>query len=370
MLYYYIIITILLAGSALNRSKLSYNLGGNIDGYGSIKDGRLASTIMGAIPLFLILSLKSVNVGVDMVSYIYRFENAREMMTLFSTSSEMGFNFYNLFLHKIGLTWQLYLMTCSVILMAGWISFIHKYSIDTYYSYFIYVTIGLFTMNMSGLRQSMAIAMCLIALVIYENNYQIKKVKALIIFILMVLFTATFHNSALIYIIVPIFFRYRLTKKQCFMLIFFSSAAIIYKNLVTGIIPSLEGTRYSDFTFEENYAINPLVIIFTIVIPLISLYFIPTEGDSRYSKKHSLMFFFSSLNIFFTILSINNNQIGRVAYYFQPCYLVLLPSILAQMNLRNNSLVHIAMSVICIIYFVMGTIGGTLNIDNYSFFWQ
>lgn len=371
MIYYYIIILILLIGSARKRSSTTYNLGGDINAYGWLKDGRLSSAIWGAIPLFLILSLKSTDVGIDMVSYVNRFENAEEMMNLFSTASEMGFNYYNLFLNKIGLTWQLYLVVCTLILMIGWISFAHKYSVDTYYSYFLYMTIGLFTMNFSGLRQSLAIAICLIALVLFQSNYQTRRNRSWGLFVLLVLLSATFHNSSIIFIIVPFLFRYRITKKQCFILLLLATAALVYKDFITGFIPNLKGTRYSDFTFDEAYAINPLVILFTIFVPLVSLIFIPTEDDNKFSSKYSLMFFFASINIFFTILSINNNQLGRVAYYFQPCYMILLPATANSiLQFDNRKLVRLALSIICIIYFMMGSIGGTLRIDHYTFFWQ
>lgn len=370
MIIYFLVILFLLIGSSYKSSNLIYNLYGDINGYGYKEDGRFRTILFGALPLFLVLGLKSADVGVDMVSYVYRYENAKEMMTSSVTSSEMGFNLFNLFLSKIGVPWQMYLSICAFILMAGWMSFIRKYSTDSYYSFFIYVTIGLFTMNLSGIRQSLALAMCLMAMVIYENMYSTKKKKAFILFELIALLAATFHNSAIIFSVVPFFMRFRFTKRQCLMLLLFASAAILYKDIVTSFLPSFEGTRYEEFTFDEEYGINVLVVLFTITVPLVSLIFIQPEADNRLSKKITAMFIFASINVFFTMLSINNNQLGRVGYYFQPCYLILLPCAINSIKSEEKPMVKFVTTVVCLTYFILGTMGGTLKIDNYTFFWQ
>lgn len=370
MVYYFIIIALWLFGSANNGLKPIYNLNGDINGYGKKNDGRLSYVIWGMLPLLLIMGLRSAEVGIDLVSYVNRYENAEEMMGVASTASEMGFNYFNLLLSKFELSWQGYLIICTIFLIIGLSAFLHKYSSDIFYSLFIYMTIGLFSMNMSGIRQSLAISICLMALVTYEKLFREKKLKAYICFYVLVFVAITFHNSALIFVIVPFLTSWRFTKKQCLFMLIVASAAIFYKNFITGALPSFEGTRYSDFTFDQEYAINPLVIAFTIVIPLISLYYIPTQQDGRFSNKMSLMFIFASLNVFFTILSINNNQLGRVGYYFIPCDLVLLPAMIASLNGSERTFVKIVTTLVCIVYFILGAIGGTLHIDNYTFFWQ
>lgn len=370
MIIYFLVILFLLIESGYKNRNQVYSLYGDINGYGHKNDGRFRTVLFGALPLFLVLSLKSADVGIDMVSYVYRYDNAVAMMTDSKTSSEMGFNLFNLLLSEIGVPWQLYLTICAIVLMAGWITFIHKYSPDSYYSFFIYVTIGLFTMNLSGIRQSLAVAMCLFALVIYENMYRTKKKKAFVLFELIVLFAATFHNSAIIFAIVPFFMRFRFTKGQCLLLLLFASAAILYKNIITGLLPSFEGTRYAEFSFDEEYGINVLVVLFTIVVPFFSLLFVRPEADNRLSKKMTLMFIFACANVFFTMLSINNNQLSRVGYYFQPCYLILLPCAINSIKSVEKPIVKLLTTVVCIVYFTMGTIGGTLRIDDYTFFWQ
>lgn len=79
---------------------------------------------------------------------------------------------------------------------------------------------------------------------------------------------------------------------------------------------------------------------------------------------------FACITVFFEMLSINNNQLGRMGYYFQSYCMILVPAALMSVNTESRSLVKLVAYVVCITYFVMGTIGGTLGIDNYRFFWQ
>jgi len=322
-----------------------------------------------ALPILLILGLKAPNIGVDTVSYINRYEYATEMMDNAATGSEMGFNIYNLFLSQIGCGWQLYLFITSLLIVIGYVVFLNKYSNDFGISWFVFITIGLFTMNMSGLRQSFAIAICLCALCVL-SKLDGKRIYRYLLFYALIMLAVSIHNSAIIFSIVPFMYNRRLTRNNIWILLIIAVAALFYKNVVTGLLPSFEGTRYDEMSFDQNYAINPLKVLFTISVPFLCLWVIPTEEDGRFSSKISLMFMFACITVFFEMLSINNNQLGRMGYYFQSYCMILVPAALMSVNTESRSLVKLVAYVVCITYFVMGTIGGTLGIDNYRFFWQ
>lgn len=376
MIIYFITIFFYLFLSLFYIKRPKYNIV-NIGQLG-MTNKSVGAILLAALPILVILGLKDVSVGSDTISYYTRYDNADDMLTLASTRSEMGFNLFNLFLKEIvHLPWQGYLILVSSLVCLGNLLFIVKYSDDIYYSLFVYITIGLFTMNMSGIRQSLSVSICMIVLFILDYRDNIRNVKNarnkrlwfLIVSVVLLIISVTIHNSSIIFFIIFFIRKLRLTRSQVFFLLLFAIASYFYKDLLTSLIPSMEGTRYSELEFEEDYGINPLVILITIAIPMAAAKYIPTEIDGKYSRTITLMFIFAALTILFKILSINQNLLGRMSFYFLNCYLILIPTTLYSI-IKNRSLFYFIVTILCVIVFYMGTNGGTLKIDNYIFFWE
>lgn len=382
MIIYFIVIIILLLFSSNKRNHIYYSPT-NIQNLGNLVSLPMHYRSIPILLLTAVIGLKEVSVGSDTISYYYRYENAMEMMTNESVQSEMGFNLMNLFFHDvIFFPWQLYLLFLSFVIIGGTSFFVNRFSDDVFFSFFIYLTIGCFTLDMSGIRQSLAISLCYVALTLLDYwdvfspkkqltvNFILQKMKIYIIPILLILLAASFHNSSIVFFVVFLMRHFRLSKKQLFVILLIAISAIFYKNLVTSLIPALEGTRYSTLDFDEEYAINPLVILVTITIPMAALYFIPTERDGKYPCIITLMFLFAALNIFFKILSMNQVLLGRMSDYFMNCYVILIPTLIYSLKRQNSIVIKSVISLLCIIMFYMGTKGGAYKIDHYLFFWQ
>ena len=364
IIFYWILLFFGTQKYTINTFPGYYNLNGD-----SEENRRKLVCIFAIIPLFLVMGLKSPYVGSDTLRYISRYENAYGMLNFSSYYSELGYNYLGYFCNNIlELNWQVYLILVSLFICYSLGNFILYFSDSILWSVFLHFTIGLFTMSMSGLRQTIAIFICYIALVAI---FTVKgRLKRNLITILCVALAYSIHNSAFCFIPVLFIAGVSMSKSKAILLQILATIGIIFRNQLISIGMLFVPTRYSGYETNADYSINILVLLLTIVIPVSCLLVARVNKNGLFSPEISLMYIFSACNILFTGLSMNNNQIGRLAYYFVPSYLIIIPHAFRYLREKDKLVISGIVIVLCIIYFTLGTSGGTLKLDNYSFFWE
>ncbi len=219
-------------------------------------------------------------------------------------------------------------------------------------------------MCMSGIRQSLAMVIVLFAVCLMLR-------RKILMPIILILLASTIHVSAVISFVLLPLSRIRISRMTAWIMIIVSTAALLYRNNLTPLIALWAPEKYAGFSFDNEYQINLLLILIAIIIPIFCLIFInKTESDGKFNNEISLWFTMSCINIVLTILTINNNQVGRLTYYFVNANAVLIPLAIKQMLPSNKRAALFVLVPVCLIYFYLGTNGGTLQIDNYMFFWQ
>ena len=317
--------------------------------------------------LILFMGLRATNVGCDVIQYFNRYKNANVMYNLGITYSEWGFNYISYFFHDyLKLDFQFFLLFIAIVCIVSLSVCIYKYSDDILLSFILYLTIGNFALNMSGLRQTIAISLSLFAIVMAEKRKPI-------LFYLLIFVASIIHNSALIFM--PVYFLWGKTinRKYAFILLIIAVSAFFYRQLLNPIITYLSPERYSKYSLIEGYSINCLVILVPIIFCIYSLLFLNTDEDGKFDKKNSFFYCFSCISIFMMILSLNNGQLGRLAYYFSIGNLITVSAAMKshkQYDRKIATIIEIIMIVLCLLYFFISTPGGTLRIDRYMFFWQ
>lgn len=330
------------------------------------------------LPLFLIMALKSVSVGSDTISYYNRYVGAVDMLTASNTISEPGYNLISYFFHDIlSVPFWVYNAVMSLFVCYILAIFLKHFSGDIYLSLFIYMSIGLFTMSMSGLRQILAISICTIPVIWAKvceekgNERSKHKLWRLIIGMTLVILAYTIHNSAIIFLPILLLMDMRLTRQQTIIIMVIAISTILFRSLLVGIMGNFMLDRYEKYDLEEGYMMNILALLVPIVIGLFCvLVSRPDNGEKTYSKAFSMMFVFLALQVMFNNLALNQNQIARLGYYYMNSYIILIPYTLKKMPGNMRSVVTLFIILLCLVYFYMGTNEGTLRIDNYKFFWQ
>lgn len=330
------------------------------------------------LPMYLIMALKSVSVGSDTISYYNRYIGAVDMLTAANAITEPGYNLVSYFFHDIlGVPFWVFNAAISAFFCYILALFLKHFSDNIFLSLFLYMTIGLFTASMSGLRQLSAISICTVPVIwarVCDKKGDEKrnhKIWRFLAGIGCVLLAFTFHNSAIAFLPVLFLLDMRLTKQQTIVIMIAAIATFIFRGILVGIMGNFLFNRYNKYDLEEGYAMNILALLVPIAIGLFCVLVArPQKGERTYSKTISLMFIFLALQVAFSILSLSHNQIARMGYYFMNAYIILVPYALRKFSANSRPIVTAAIILLCLVFFYMGTNEGTLRIDNYKFFWE
>jgi len=162
------------------------------------------------------------NTQTDIMMYYYTFERSKSLTLsyIFDTYKyEQGYQILNWIVAKTLKNW-----TYFIIIFYGFVyfficRFIYKYSNNIYLSMILFITLGFYGFSLTGLRQTIAISICL-------WSYDYIKKRKLIPFLLVVLLAFSFHKSAIIFI--PLYFLGNLRIKPLSLILIFIICAFIF----------------------------------------------------------------------------------------------------------------------------------------------
>lgn len=316
--------------------------------------------------LILILSLKDVSVGTDTKNYYYLFmydHGFPDYNAGNEAGKELAFQFLRYICYNLNLGWIGFSVVVSCLIVVPMCIFFYKYSENVWSAFFIYMTIGLFGMNVSGIRQSIAVSMVLLGIMyLYRNKY--------LVFIFFVFLGYLFHTSALfaLSIIVVPFIKYR-SKQQMTLLLALPLLARVFGFLLFGALSSYMYERYVDY-LSADMAMNPILEIMWICILAFAYWTLMRSKEitqSDFIIYILLLLFVSSIELSNTVY-----MAVRLSFYFEIAVMVAIPNLLAKYKTRENRLLLSGMIYsLCLVSFVIQSFGSdTLSIFKYKFFWQ
>jgi hypothetical protein len=324
--------------------------------------------IIAGISLFFIMALRDISVGTDTLTYKLEFENASFYLNNLLRISELGYSYFNFTINKIGFSFQAYLAVIAAIVIITISKLYLIYSKNILLSYYLYVTIGLFAMSMSGLRQTLAVALTIYAFIYLMKN------KRLIFFVL-VGTAYFFHNSAIIFLLVFFLKRFKINKKTGFIFYGISCLVFLAREWITTIVLYIAPDKYLRYMLMADTSyVNPLVIIVSMAIPLACLFFWPKEEknyNDQYNRAMSMFFIMSCANFVSYFLAMEINLFERISFYLMIYNSILIPNVIQGIKSKEIRMIaKIACVVLPFLQFIIATPGGSLGIDNYKFFWE
>ena len=271
----------------------------------------------------LLLSLRDTSVGADLNNYLTKYHRiaSQNLAAIWKNRGrvEIGYALVNKLLALIGLSERAFIVVISV-LMIGPVAWLYSKESDNWMlTVSLYLTLPVFSICFSGLRQALALA-------IVPFAYYFTKRRKLIWFIVMVLLAFSFHTSAVfIALLYPV---YRMRVKKKWLLVVIPVMAIFYVfntqlyTLVISIMGSKFEERYSDVSGTGAYTMLILFIIFAAYS-----FFIADEelmDDEAFGLRNILL-----LTVALQFFAPVNSIAMRVNYYF----LLLVPIAVPRMIL-------------------------------------
>lgn len=316
--------------------------------------------------LILIIGLRSKSVGIDtgVYSVYYPIYSKRQfdISSLLELDEDAGY----VLLCRVcggylGLSWTSFSLLIAAIYVVPIMILIKKYSCNAPFSILIFVLSGYFTFAMSTIRQSIAIALCIIAYIFYRDE----KFK---ISILSLVLAATFHISALIFILYIIFLRVKITQKKFLSWIF---AILIIDILGFSALRSLlsyflsiTGRNYS-YLEGTSGLLTEIFFILTICLAYFIFWYNPGIVEDHQDEIKAILLSAAILPIVAF-----HPALFRSYYYFSIFEILFIPLIVKESKILKIDFL-ICTSYLLAYFYLFVTQSMTIKgIVPYYFFWQ
>ncbi len=334
--------------------------------------------------LFIFAALRAPSVGRDTALFIDIFEKVSERgffdVLRFSSWTEPGFR---LFCALIGVFTEnsQWLVVISSLVIHGSVSiFLYRHVKNPYLGFFLYITTMLYPFFFSMMRQGMALAIWLFA-------YGFLKKKKWIPYCLITLLAATFHTSALLFLICPFFTLFKVTRKRLrFILPIAGAATAIGAVFARPLIRFAQRIfpRYADYeptTFDALYLYFAVFFVIAAFGIVVFYYRGEEEHLTTAFDEKSFLTLMMLLGLVVAATMTQFGQLQRLFNYFEFFYLLWLPACLPAAYVVEDRgqhrlafpLVTLVVSSAMIVYFtIILFTRSALWYDAlpYLFFWQ
>lgn len=241
--------------------------------------------------------------------------------------SEGSFYFLTWILAQVFDDAQAFILITTAIINYGVAAFIWKNAKSDTLSWVLYVCLGSLTFSMNGMRQAIAMSICLFA-------FEFAKQKKLLKFLLVILLAFTFHRTSVVFLLVYPICNYKPS---------------VFTNTIVGIgsIAFLLNTRrivaLYDYFVGEDYALASemesgglvTVLIYAIVILSALVYLSLSNKDSRKSVMNLTLLSFVGL-LFYISRYFSTQIYERISYYFFFFIILLLPEVESLFNKNSR----------------------------------
>jgi hypothetical protein len=366
------------------------------------KRQKLYEALFASILLFLIFALKNNSVGIDIQSYATAYSaNKVAAFTDYSQSlMDAGFITLLKIFAKANIPFQVFLGFIYFIICVCLFYSTLKLSPSPLLSFFIFTTFIYFNFFISGLRQSLAISLCLVALTILLTK-GIDPLWTFLYFVIVSLATS-FHKSAFVFFIPYFLFYARLNEKSLFFFVPLFLLTYLFGPQIYEAIFIATHNEYPPFSFGPGKIGLLFFAIFLFGVSFSSNAAFGKKVNAffdRFSKKkvveaeqtpartmtrdenkkeiieekkvsaYSLMVF---IGAFFELTGRYNSGFYRTGLYFSIASIFLIPTILFTQRNKTFKYALTAIVAICFLafFFYYSIIPNNLNITPYKFFFQ
>ncbi len=318
--------------------------------------------------LFILLSLRDVTVGTDLLTYksFYEICSRTSFENLSRIEWEKGYTVYNKLVSLVSKDYRFFLVVTAFITLRPIYKLYSKESKFSFLLIVLFINMPCFLMMFSGLRQAIATSIGVLAYMAIEKKKNIWGG-------LLILLAISFHASAFVlFLLYPAFYLKIKTKHLLWVvpaLIIIYIYRIPIFALIIGLVPNKYVEFYGELQQTGAFGMMILFLLFLVFSFVILDESIMSAKD--YSMRNILMIA-TVVQLFVPI----HGLIQRASYYFLVFAPISILSIVKapKRNLKSISdIAVIVMSGFFLLYFFYTAIFSTdnlLNVFPYKFFWS
>lgn len=279
----------------------------------------------------------------------------------FTYAQGIGFAYVNSILKTLGLSTQDYLMFYALITVSGYVRFVRKNTDNFPLAAFLMFTTGFYTFTFAAIKQCIATAICLFGL-----EFLFKKRNGF--YIIFVCIASLFHPYALIYLLL-LFMDFRPLSFRTYLCIaLFVGVGLSLSRIIGTIVDvtSMMGASYNMDSFAGE-GVN-IFRVLVCLVPVGLMFLCGPKMFANTSRTQNLLFNMAMLNglIMFAGLFGTANYFGRLANYFLPAQVVIIPWMLKRIGGRDGQI----LTALCVVgytgYFIYGNLIQCVFDDYFS----
>ncbi len=319
----------------------------------------IASGILAAIT-----GLRGKYVGTDTLGYMNNFLRMDSYSWKYALSDRSGrFEWgYKLLTKLIGVITDnenVFLFIVAAIFAICLGIYINKNSKNRFLSILLYYTVSGFSFQLSGVRQSLAMGICLL-------SFEYIKQRKLFKFLVLAFIASLFHKSALA--LIPMYFVAYL-KINLINFVLLSIAGIfacIYSTPLTHLVNTILGYEKQMIGFESG----AIFVVIMYVITIMASY-IYTNWLEKQDKHNTFFFNMTFVSLIIYILRYFIQIAERISYYYQFSFIILLPNLVESIeDDKTRHFIKTAVVILACALYGYRCIRGSNSTHHYYFFWQ
>lgn len=315
-------------------------------------------TIIAILPMFLLFVLRDQYIGADTIGYVRFFEKEvrkysfAELLDQKLMRTEIGYRIYVKIISLFTNNYTVYFLVNGLVILGTLFHFSNKYTKNPFVFFFLFLTLGTYSFVETGLRQALAMAICLWSVDFIKD-------KKVIPFILAVVLAYYFHKSAILFLVM---YPLSLIKKLDWMMAVYIVMAIVLLvgfAVFQGFFNQLLGYEY-DVEETDNGGIFMVLILILFAFSFFMMYDKPKEVDGQ-----SLIIQLSLMTVIFWLLRLVSRTAERVSYYYIAGLYIYFSQAVNYDKDKLSSFFKWMLVLACLVLFLYRNIG-----INYQFFWQ
>ena len=265
---------------------------------------------LAALPLFVLIAFRGSHMGADTSVYLKFFKQVQitPWNRLLAENDatykfEPGFVVFEKLLTYVTKSEQVYQVIYSSIYFLATVFFANQLEKCNFSFLYFFATIGTYTFMFTGVRQCLAMSICLF------SYYFIKKRK-LIPFLLLMLLAFSFHKSAILFIITYFIYNRKISWGNSLIYAIFGGLAFIYIDIIQ---------EWFNDSLDYDYAIEETgngFIMFAIIVIVTMFSFLMILYYKKQTKESVGMLNIGVITLILWFLRLATRVAERPSYYF------------------------------------------------------
>lgn len=312
--------------------------------------------------LVLIMGLRNSSVGTDTAGYVrdlFRYSYI-SLDNLFSNGHAYGFYLFNKLMSYVCFeNYTIYLMTISIFVGISIYCFLAQNSDDYCMSQIMLLSLGFTFFFMTGIKQTIAMSILMYA-------YTAQKKRRYLKFVLLVLLAASFHPTALVFLLILPAKIVKLRKAIAVVAPALIVFAYVFQKQIFAFLKSLlTDDLYGAYGSVYVSSVNLTGLMIQLVIFGVSLFFLWKHLKDDEEASNLLSFYV--IGMMFQAMTGVMGEFFRISMYFSMLGVILLPKAISKLEKRYRFFASFAICLVFAVYFVFFSSKGS-GVLPYKFF--